>query len=93
MPCYSESPDESISRAIRSIDKLTDLLCSACQMLENNNPEAFQDDKKLRYWWKRHKEWDTRRIAQEKQKRRKQQLISTAKAKLTKEERAALELF
>jgi hypothetical protein len=89
MPCSSEYPSESLLYANNQNDTLTRLLCAACKELEKLKGKEPKD-RELRHWWRKHKAWDARRIAQEKILRERKQLIEMAKNKLTKEERKLL---
>ncbi len=72
MPCsYDPSPEETaryererITKVIKpKLNKLTRLLCEACQILEQmeSESEVFHIPSGLSRWWKAHKKKDAKR--------------------------------
>lgn len=54
----------------RELDKLTRLLCEACEILRARTDGPFAVSKELRMWWENHRERDRARIAYEEKQQR-----------------------
>lgn len=76
MPCtYYESPEEKAEAAKKArdrrhveLDRVTELLCKVCEILESDEHETFEDVagaladvRGLHAWYERHKERDKER--------------------------------
>lgn len=78
------------------LDKHTDLLCQTCGSMSKADSERIiynahlPASRQLAEWWERHQEADRKRITEEKQKKKNQALVKSAKAKLTPAELKAL---
>ena len=93
MPCIDERSEEKSKRRelddARKIDKLTRLLCEACQLVDFNRASE-----ELTEWNKKHQEADRKR--KEKQRRiktasdKKKKFKKSGLSKLSMEERKAL---
>jgi hypothetical protein len=78
------------------LDKHTEILCSECKKLTEEEQDSFMydgrnaDARKLAAWWERHSEFDKERERREDKKKNHEKLRKQALSKLTKEERKAL---
>lgn len=90
MPC--RGPDDEPCENLRpTVDRLTRLLCEACQVIDRNVKNYFDSyETELASWWAGHQELDKQRIANEQNRLKK--LTASAMAKLTKEEKEVLGL-
>lgn len=103
MPCvYDSYPNEEFAVLKVRINNLTAMLCSTCKLLEEKKikfPIATTIDKNetevllsVSSWWEAHKERDKLIEKSEKEKARKLEIKANALAKLTAEEKKALNL-
>jgi hypothetical protein len=60
MPCHDPQPAYHLEAGKRRIDDLTDMLCRACRVMEQQGMlmHLFMD---IRQWWEKHKEADKKR--------------------------------
>lgn len=89
MPCSDGGPSyDDLQRQARDRDTVTRLACDRCKWLEKTGevPEWARE------WWESHKAEDRRRIQEDAQARREEQIRKRALSKLTKEEREELGL-
>jgi hypothetical protein len=98
MPCRSDDYPAGPTQAElykKEADKVTDLLCSFCEMVERAGDLTLMPSK-VRDWWEAHKELDRKRRAKEDAERKKREaankLRQDALAKLTPAEKKALGL-
>lgn len=63
MPCECAGMDSGPSYK-EEADKVTDLLCQVCRLIEDHNLETLWVDG-LKTWWKRHKAEDNARLKEE----------------------------
>jgi hypothetical protein len=94
MPCYatgSAAGDAALSEreAREEATRLARLLCLACESSERRNHPL---PALVAQWWREHKKIDAERRARELERDRQEQLVASAKSKLTSAERAALGL-
>lgn len=113
MPCYDGGPScDSSSEDLAEIqhlkarnDKLAQMLCCLCGILEESSPSlmhSIQRNRSLRAilrenediydWWLKHKEFDAKRLAEEKIKRQTAEQKRNALRKLSVHERNLLGL-
>lgn len=69
-----------------TLDQMTQRLCAWC-----GAHDVKQQSLELQIWWRDHQAWDARRLADEQKAARRVQLRKQALAKLTPEEREALD--
>jgi hypothetical protein len=97
MPCNDGGPSYDPAPALKKrLNKATRLLCELCAKLESAQQlEKFATPGVLT-WWRRHKRADERRREAERAEREKKSLrkraLAKAKAALSPEERAAINL-
>ena len=94
MPCRCDEMETS-DQYRQEADKMAAMLCSLCEMLEQQTDTAHLSrletwPASVRKWWADHKKKDAERVAQEEAAERKQMLKRMALSKLTQEERDAL---
>jgi hypothetical protein len=85
---------------INRLDEATKMLCEFIRSLTKDEVEKYIYDahnkqaRDLASWWERHQEWDARRVAEEKETRRRRKIILKDRAlkKLTTDEIEALGL-
>jgi hypothetical protein len=105
MPCNDGGPPayyDAYEDQRRRSDELARMLCRLCRRIEELDPDKdyaldlsthlIQNDSKLSTWWKEHQEQDAKRLAAEKERKRKKVLRRQALKKLTAEEIEALDL-
>lgn len=89
MPCYSETPIESVDRAYEELNQVTRFLCEACEILKAQGLEDRMSVE-LSAWWIDHQVWDEKRKAKDKRDReraaRKKELLD----QMPQEDREAL---
>ena len=100
--CISGPDVEQVRRDLRKEQIEKGLLCAAFSFIEKNDFNEFIENtsweeigvtkKEALDWWKEHKRADEQRKKQEQQKAEKEKIIKNALAKLSEEERKALNL-
>lgn len=58
MPCYDSETHEGPIRLQNKVHALTDLLCQACNHLENIDPIFIKDNIDLKNWYIKHLQQD-----------------------------------
>lgn len=91
MPCRDEYPSEVLTRANDKIDKLNEIACDMGKVIRKYKL-ADKLPKRAHKWLREHERWDRKRIAQEKEERRRKQIKTAALEKLTSEEKEVLRL-
>lgn len=101
MPCRDyddynvrEAIDEIEERSKKKLDKVTRLLCETLKKVEGTaiETEVLLKGGELAEWWTEHKKQDAKRLAAEREKKRKAKVRREALRKLNKEERQLLGL-
>lgn len=95
MPCLDPGGDAHYAHEVQQrLNKVTRLLCGLCNALTEArlDDEFIAENQELAAWWAEHQQADAARLARELREQEKQDLRRAALAKLTEEERLALNL-
>lgn len=87
MPCEYESPLDRERRQRNELDKLTRMLCETCKQATRTGITLRPE---VRAWWEQHQKADARRLEEEAEAARQDQLRNQALTRLSDEERKAL---
>lgn len=91
MPCTCDDVGVSGAALEKKLDRLTRLLCEACQAMEDEDV-ALHWSEDLSKWWKAHQKADKNGVLPKKSRRIGEKLRKRGLAKLDRWERAALGL-